>query len=96
MMVIFGGQSPAQEETAMTTATVGRPATNRHAASVIAANIRKARADLGWSRRRLARESELSFNSIQNWEQGKAIPTLDRAGRLAQSLGVSVQALLNE
>jgi transcriptional regulator with XRE-family HTH domain len=50
----------------------------------------------GWSQVELARRSGTPINSLRNWEQGRVLPRIDAATRLARALGVSLDLLAVE
>lgn len=52
------------------------------------------RAKAGWSQEFVARQMEVSRQTIMNWEIGKSIPTADKAIRLAKIFGVTVEELM--
>src|SRR6266516_1940876 len=59
-----------------------------------ASQLRKLREAAGLSQPALAERAGISFDSIQNWEQGRTRPRLEALGRLARALGATVDALL--
>lgn len=55
-------------------------------------NLRKKE---GLSQEFVARKMEVSRQTIMNWEDGKSIPTADKAVRLAKFFGVTVEELMD-
>lgn len=53
--------------------------------------IRKAREEKGWSQRELARRTEIHFNSINAWENGRTTPTKVYVAVLEGALNVSLR-----
>lgn len=58
------------------------------------ARIKEARTTRGWSQTRLAEVLELNPSSVSRLEAGRQRLSLDQAARIASSLGVSLDALL--
>lgn len=56
-------------------------------------NVKKLRERLGWSQNRLARETDTAQQTINRIEAGKQKPGWDLACRLADTLGVPLDAL---
>lgn len=54
------------------------------------------RTTAGWSQELLARKMDVSRQTVMNWEDGKSIPTADKAIRLAKIFGVTVEELMEE
>ena len=52
------------------------------------------RAKAGWSQEFVARKMEVSRQTVMNWEDGKSVPTADKAVRLAKMFGVTVEELM--
>lgn len=52
------------------------------------------RTKAGWSQEFVARQMEVSRQTVINWEDGKSIPTADKAVRLARIFGVTVEELM--
>lgn len=52
------------------------------------------RAKAGWSQEFVARQMEVSRQTVMNWEDGKSIPTADKAVKLARMFGVTVEELM--
>lgn len=52
------------------------------------------RTSAGWSQEYVARKMEVSRQTIMNWEDGKSIPTADKAVKLAKIFGVTVEELM--
>jgi len=57
--------------------------------------LRAARKDAGLSRERVAVAAGVSVSSIERWEQGGAQPGVEAAARVATTLGVTVDDLLD-
>jgi transcriptional regulator with XRE-family HTH domain len=56
-------------------------------------NLQRLRRNAGMSQTDLAQLSGTSIDTIRNWEQGRATPKIDAAGRLAKALGVTLDQL---
>jgi len=56
--------------------------------------LRAARERAGLSQQELADKAGISIDSIQNWEQERTRPRLPALGKLAQTLGVSLDVLI--
>lgn len=54
----------------------------------------KLRTESGLSQEVLARKMEVSRQTIINWEDGKSIPSADKAIRLSKIFGVTVEELM--
>jgi len=54
--------------------------------------LRRAR---GLSQTELAKRAGISIDSLRNWEQGRVLPRIDAAHRLARALGVSLDGLVD-
>ena len=54
------------------------------------------RTSKNWSQEFVARQMEVSRQTIMNWEIGKSIPTADKAVKLAKIFGVTVEELMEE
>lgn len=52
------------------------------------------RTKAGWSQEFVARQMEVSRQTVMNWEDGKSIPTADKAVRLARMFGITVEELM--
>lgn len=52
------------------------------------------RAKAGWSQEFVARQMEVSRQTVMNWEDGKSVPTADKAVKLARMFGVTVEELM--
>ena len=52
------------------------------------------RTKAGWSQEFVARQIEVSRQTIMNWESGENKPNVDKAIKLAKLFGVTVDALL--
>lgn len=48
----------------------------------------------GWSQEFVARQMEVSRQTVMNWEDGKSVPTADKAVKLARMFGVTVEELM--
>lgn len=57
--------------------------------------LRMERVKRGWSLEAVAKVIGVSYVSVSNWEQGKAIPAVDSAIKLARLYGLSVYELFN-
>jgi transcriptional regulator with XRE-family HTH domain len=60
----------------------------------IGKRLQRLRQAAGVSQPALARAAGIPVGTLRNLEQGRRIPRLDTAGKLARALGVSVDALL--
>lgn len=47
-----------------------------------------------WSQEYVARQMEVSRQTVMNWEDGKSIPTADKAVRLAKLFDTTVEKLM--
>lgn len=54
------------------------------------------RAKAGWSQEFVARQMDVSRQTIINWEDGKSVPTVDKAIRLSKIFGVTVEELMED
>lgn len=54
------------------------------------------RTKAGWSQEFVARQMEVSRQTIMNWESGENKPNVDKAIKLAKLFGVTVDELLKE
>ena len=52
------------------------------------------RTKAGWSQEFVARQMEVSRQTVMNWEDGKSVPTADKAVKLARMFGVTVEELM--
>ena len=52
------------------------------------------RTKAGWSQEFVARQIEVSRQTIMNWESGENKPNVDKAIKLAKLFGVTVDELL--
>ena len=52
------------------------------------------RTKAGWSQEFVARQIEVSRQTIMNWESGENKPNVDKAIKLAKLFGVTVEELL--
>ena len=52
------------------------------------------RTKAGWSQEFVARQMEVSRQTVMNWEYGKSMPVADKAVRLARMFGVTVEELM--
>jgi transcriptional regulator with XRE-family HTH domain len=55
--------------------------------------LQELRTAAGLSQAKLAELSGSSLDSLRNWEQGRAMPKVDTAARLAKALSVSLDTL---
>lgn len=62
----------------------------------LGAKVRELRTDKGWSQDRLAREIEMTKQTVYDIESGRSNPTLSTIKRLAAAFGVSISVLLQE
>jgi transcriptional regulator with XRE-family HTH domain len=60
----------------------------------LAARLRKARTDLGWSQAHLAGVLGVRQATVSNWEQGHTMPAADQLAEIARALRVSSDDLL--
>src|SRR5690606_33340852 len=67
--------------------------TYSHAMSTIHTRIREARQAKGLSTERLAALVGVSYQTIQQWENGKTAPKRQRLAKVADALGVTVEFL---
>ena len=67
--------------------------TTRGVVMGFASNLRRAREAAGLSQAALADRAGVPLNSVQNWEQGVTRPRLEALPRLADALGVGLDAL---
>ncbi|WP_249780399.1 helix-turn-helix transcriptional regulator [Bradyrhizobium sp. dw_411] len=75
----FGERFPARESAALQT---------------LAANLRKLRADRGWSQDALASAAKIDQNAVSLIENCRSNPTVTAVENLAEALGVPVAELL--
>lgn len=54
------------------------------------------RTKAGWSQEFVARQIEVSRQTIMNWESGENKPNVDKAIKLAKLFGVTVDDLLSD
>lgn len=54
------------------------------------------RTSAGWSQEFVARQIEVSRQTIMNWESGENKPNVDKAIKLAKLFGVTVDELLSD
>lgn len=52
------------------------------------------RTSAGWSQEFVARMMEVSRQTVVSWENGKSVPSADKAIRLARMFGVTVEELM--
>lgn len=52
--------------------------------------LRQLRERAGFSRKSLGQKLDVSFRTIEEWENHRSLPRLDRAAALANALGVSI------
>ncbi|VTR92171.1 xre family transcriptional regulator : DNA-binding helix-turn-helix protein OS=Oscillibacter sp. KLE 1745 GN=HMPREF1546_01793 PE=4 SV=1: HTH_3 [Gemmata massiliana] len=57
-------------------------------------NLKRLRAQRGWSQSAAARVAGIAYRSYQNWEGGSREPRLDALKKLADAFGVSADVLL--
>jgi transcriptional regulator with XRE-family HTH domain len=62
----------------------------------IGERLQRLRQAAGFSQSQLAKAADVPVGTLRNWEQGRRVPLLDAAGRLAKALGVSVDALVSD
>lgn len=55
--------------------------------------LQRLRKAAGLSQTELAAKSGMRIDSLRNWEQGRAMPKVDAAHKLATALGVSLDEL---
>lgn len=55
--------------------------------------LQELRLKAGLSQSQLARTAGVPVGSLKNWEQGRRLPQLDAAWRLANALGISLDEL---
>jgi transcriptional regulator with XRE-family HTH domain len=56
--------------------------------------LQRLRRAAGMSQSQLAQASDVPLGTLRNWEQDRRSPLLDTAGRVARTLGVSLDELL--
>lgn len=56
--------------------------------------IKKARTDMGYTQREVAKETKLPQSTIAKYETGKLEPSIETLGKLADFYGVSVDWLI--
>lgn len=56
--------------------------------------IYELRAKEGWSLREVERKTGITYGSINAWENGKGLPRIDLAYKLAQVFGVSIEYMM--
>jgi transcriptional regulator with XRE-family HTH domain len=56
--------------------------------------LRRFRQAAGMSQSQLAKAADVPLGTLRNWEQDRRSPLLDTAGRIARTLGVSLDDLL--
>ena len=59
-------------------------------------NLKRLRAERGWSQSAAATAAGIAYRSYQNWEGGSREPRLDALKKLADGFGVSTDVLLKE
>lgn len=52
------------------------------------------RTKAGWSQEFVARQMEVSRQTVMKWEDGKSVPMADKAVKLARMFGVTVEELM--
>src|SRR5437763_842363 len=55
--------------------------------------LQRLRQAAGFSQPRLAAAAAVRVSSLRNWEQGRRLPQLDAAARLAKALGITLGEL---
>lgn len=60
----------------------------------VARNLKIERVKRGWSQERLAEASGVGQNSIARYETGSTTPGLDQAFKLAEAMGISIDAIV--
>jgi transcriptional regulator with XRE-family HTH domain len=60
-----------------------------------AETLQRLRKEAGLSQSELALRSGMSLDSLRNWEQGRTLPKIDVAMRLAHALGVDCTAFMD-
>ena len=55
--------------------------------------LQEVREAVGLSQSELAREADVSIDSLRNWEQDRALPKIDVVTKLARAMGVSLDRL---
>jgi transcriptional regulator with XRE-family HTH domain len=55
--------------------------------------LQKLRQAAGISQAELARQSDTPLDTLRKWEQGRTLPNIEAAARLAKALGVSLDRL---
>lgn len=68
---------------------------DKKASSRIGVNLRKARENSGMSQEDLAVKAELVTQTVSNIENGRSIPRQDTLSKLAETLGVTTDVLIN-
>lgn len=68
---------------------------DKKAGSGIGVNLRKARENSGMSQEDLAVKAELVTQTVSNIENGRSIPRQDTLSKLAETLGVTTDVLIN-
>lgn len=58
----------------------------------LAAQVRNAREQHGWSQAKLAREAEVAENTVMKLEQGKRMPREGTLRKILDALGIAPQA----
>ncbi len=70
------------------------PVGDRNAILTFPARLAELRQTRGWTQKQLADVTGTSIFSVRKLEQGRRFPSLELAGRLADSLGVTIDSLL--
>src|SRR5690349_10616654 len=60
----------------------------------IAARVRQARAQKGWTQEKLAEALDVATETISRYEVGRFPPSLPMLSRLADALGIDLQSIL--
>lgn len=58
--------------------------------------LERARKEKGFSQEYIARQLGVARATVDNWEKGVTTPTLPMAAKLAEVLGIPLQALAEE
>jgi transcriptional regulator with XRE-family HTH domain len=55
--------------------------------------LQRLRQEAGMSQSQLSKMTGIPIGTLRNWEQGRRMPLLDTAGRVARAIGVSLDDL---
>jgi transcriptional regulator with XRE-family HTH domain len=58
--------------------------------------LQRLRKAAGLSQSQLARAAQVPLGTLRNWEQDRRSPLLDTAGRVARTLGVSLDEMVDD